>query len=98
MAGRSELALSLTEINVGGKVYPVRTSNFAERGKRSFRKTARNSLLGAAVGAAFGGKKGAGQGAAVGAATSVLRRGDSVTVPVGAILEFRLLQSFQIAR
>jgi len=45
------------------------------------------------VGAAFGE---AGKGAAVGAGVSVIRKGESVTVPANAILEFRLVQPFQV--
>jgi hypothetical protein len=91
LAGKSSLELSLTELNLNGKLVPVVTSSFAEAGKSSFRKTARNTAAGAVVGAAVD-DDGAGKGAAVGAAVSVIRKGDSVTVPAGAVLEFRLLQ------
>jgi hypothetical protein len=71
---------------------PILTTNFAEAGKGSFQKTARNAGVGALIGGAFNGGKGAGRGAAVGVGVSLIREGDSVTVPVGAILEFRLTQ------
>ncbi len=96
LAGRSGLALSLTEINIDGKLRPIRTSNFAEVGQSSFRKTARNAALGAAIGAAVDGGKGAATGAAIGGAPAILRRGKSVTVPVNALLEFRLTQSLKL--
>ena len=93
MVGKSKLQLSLTDINLGGTNVPISTSDFAEAGDSSFKKTARNTLVGAGVGAAFGD---AGAGAAVGAGASVIRKGESVTVPANAILEFRLVQPLQV--
>lgn len=90
VAGRSELRLQLREINLGGTLIPIRTGNFSETGQSSFRDTARNAGLGAGIGAAFGGGEGAARGAAIGGATAVLREGNSITIPAGAILEFRL--------
>jgi hypothetical protein len=89
MVGKSTLSLALTQINIGGTNQPIVTSDFSEAGEGSFKKTARNTLVGAGVGAAFGD---AGKGAAVGAGASVIRKGESVTVPADAILEFRLIQ------
>jgi hypothetical protein len=89
MVGKSTLSLVLTDINIGGTNQPIATSDFSEAGEGSFKKTARNTAVGAGVGAAFGD---AGKGAAIGAATAVIRKGESVTVPVNAILEFRLVQ------
>jgi hypothetical protein len=89
MVGKSTLSLGLTDINMGGTNQPIVTSDFSEAGESSFKKTARNTAVGAGVGAAFGD---AGKGAAVGAAASVIRKGESVTVPANAILEFRLTQ------
>ena len=66
------------------------TTSFADVGKSSFRKTARNAGLGAAIGAAVDDDDGAAKGAAIGAAVSVIRKGDSITVPTDAVLEFRL--------
>jgi hypothetical protein len=92
LAGRSTLELALSEINNQGTMIPLMTSNFAEAGKSSFRKTARNAGMGALIGGAFGDSDDAKKGAAIGAAASVIRKGDAVVVPVGAILEFRLTQ------
>jgi hypothetical protein len=93
MVGKSKLQLGLTHINLGGTNVPIQTSDFADAGDSSFKKTARNTLVGAGVGAAFGD---AGAGAAVGAGASVIRKGESVTVPANAILEFRLVQPLQV--
>ena len=96
LVGKSELELSLTDINVGGKMYPLMTTNFAEAGKGSFRKTARNAGMGALVGGAFGDRDDARKGAAIGVGVSVLRKGNSVVVPAGATLEFRMTQPLTI--
>jgi hypothetical protein len=97
MVGRSTLELALREINIKGTMYPLMTSNFAEAGKSSFRKTARNAGMGALIGGAFGDSDDAKKGAAIGAGVSVLRKGKSVVVPAGAILEFRMTQPLMIA-
>lgn len=96
LVGKSTLELNLTDINVGGKMYPLMTTNFAEAGKGSFRKTARNAGMGALVGGAFGDSDDARKGAAIGVGVSVLRKGDSVVVPAGATLEFRMTQPLTI--
>jgi hypothetical protein len=93
MVGKSKLQLGLTDLNLGGNNVPIVTSDFAEAGQGSFRKTARNTATGALVGSAWGE---AGKGAAVGAGVSVIRKGESVTVPPNAILEFRLVQPIQV--
>lgn len=93
--GKSELAFSLSGIDMGGKIQPIMTTSFSEAGKSSARKTARNAAVGAGIGAAADGGDGAGKGAAIGAGVSLIRKGDSVTAPAGAILEFRLIQPFE---
>jgi DNA-binding beta-propeller fold protein YncE len=96
LVGKSELELNLTEINIGGKMFPLMTTNFAEAGKSSFRKTARNAGMGALIGGAFGDSDDAKKGAAIGLGVSVLRKGNSVVVPAGAMLEFRMTQPLTI--
>jgi hypothetical protein len=93
MVGKSKLQLGLTDINLGGTNVPIQTSDFAEAGQSSFKKTVRNTAVGAGVGSVFGE---AGAGAAVGAGVSVIRKGESVTVPPNAILEFRLVQPINV--
>ena len=92
LAGKSQLAISLTGVDLAGKVLPIMTTNFAEAGKSEFRKTARNAAGGAVIGNAVDSSGGAGKGAAVGVGVSLIKKGDSVTVPPGALLEFRLTQ------
>lgn len=90
LAGKSELKLRLREIDIGGQLVRIKTGSFSDAGQSSFRKTARNAGLGAGIGAAFGDGDGAAKGAAIGGAVSILREGDAITVPTGAMLEFRL--------
>ncbi|MDX2512597.1 MAG: hypothetical protein QNK25_11160 [Desulfobacterales bacterium] len=97
LVGKSKLELSLTDINIGGKMYPLMTTNFAEAGKGSFRKTARNAGMGALIGGAVGDRDDARKGAAIGLGVSVLKKGNSVVVPAGAMLEFRMTQPLTIA-
>lgn len=97
LAGKSQLELQLTEIEIRGTLYPIMTTNFAETGKGSFRKTARNAGVGALIGAAVD-DDGAGKGAAVGVGVSLIREGDSVTVPAGAVLEFRITQPLTVTK
>jgi hypothetical protein len=96
LVGKSKLELALSEVNIKGTMYPLMTSNFAEAGKSSFRKTARNAGMGALIGGAFGDSDDAKKGAAIGVGVSVLRKGQSVVVPAGAMLEFRMTQPLTI--
>lgn len=99
LAGKSQLAISLVAIDLGGgKMQPIMTTNFAEAGKGEFRKTARNTAAGALIGNAIDDDGGAGKGAAVGAGVSLIKKGDAVTVPPGALLEFRTTQPFEVVR
>lgn len=85
--GKSTLNIVLTDIVIQGKPVPIVTSGYQEAGAESLRKVAG----GAAAGAIIGGIAGeAGTGAAAGAAAGALRRGETVTIPPGAMLEFRL--------
>jgi hypothetical protein len=96
LAGKSELELQLSEINLGGQTVAVSTSNYAQAGQGEFRSTARNAAVGAGVGAAFDGGDGAAKGAAIGGAVSLLKKGEAVTLPAGSLLEFRLTNALQV--
>ncbi len=95
MAGKSKLAMTLTGIDNAGTIQPILTTNFSEAGASSGKKTVRNVAVGAAIGGIADGSDGAKTGAAIGAGASLIRKGESVTVPPGAILEFRLTQPLQ---
>jgi hypothetical protein len=92
IAGQSSLDLRLTEISVGPNLVPLVTSGYTDTGARSGRKAARGAAAGAAIGAIADGGEGAGKGAAIGATASVLKKGETLTVSSGALLEFKLQQ------
>lgn len=96
LVGKSSVAFSLKEILVSGAAVPIVTTNYAEASQSSFHDTARNVAVGALVGEAFDSSGGAKKGAAVGLGMSAIRRGDSVTYPAGALVEFRLTQAVEI--
>lgn len=87
--GRSVLDVRLTSVVPAGSPIPIATSNYAEAGAASIRKAAGGAAVGATVGAIAGD---AGKGAAIGATASLLKRGQTVTIPSGALLEFTLTQ------
>ncbi len=98
LTGKSELILELTEIQLNGRTYPIRTSDYVEIGASRSRRTAGTVGGGAALGAIIGAIAGGGKGAAVGAATGaavgtgvqVLSKGQTLKVPAETVLEFRL--------
>lgn len=98
LAGRSQLELQLTKIDVEGNLHTLMTTSFGKQGKSSFHKTARNNGLGALTGAAFGDSDDAKTGAGIGLGTSVIRKGQSIVVPAGAVLEFRMTQPLTVAQ
>lgn len=87
--GRSTLDVRLTSVVPGISPIPISTSNYAEAGAASIRKAAGGAAVGAAIGAIAGD---AGAGAAIGASASLLKRGQTVTIPPGTLLEFTLTQ------
>lgn len=95
LAGRSALVLTLTGMEIGGRLLPITTSDHAEQGSNALRKTARNAALGAIIGEAT--NNDAGGGAAIGLGTAALGRGGSVTFPAGTMLEFELSKPLDIS-
>lgn len=91
--GRSTLDLRLATMVVGGSPIPIATSGFEQAGEASIKKAARGAAAGAAIGAIAGD---AGQGAAIGAMVSLLKKGQTITVPPGTLLEFTLAQPVTI--
>lgn len=90
--GRSTLDIRLAQMVVGGSPIPIATSGFQEAGEASIKKAARGAAAGAAIGAIADGGDGAGKGAAIGATASLLKKGQTVTIPPGTLLEFSLTQ------
>jgi hypothetical protein len=90
--GQSSLDLRLTEVSVGPSLVPIITSGYTSAGARSGGKVARSTAAGAAIGGIADGGEGAGKGAAIGAVASGLKKGESVSVSPGTLLEFKLQQ------
>jgi hypothetical protein len=103
-AGRSQLRLELTGIEVNGKMVPVVTGEYAATGKSRGASTARRAIGGAALGAIIGAVADGGQGAAIGAGvgagagagSEIITGGDQVKVPSETLLDFTLQQDMLI--
>ena len=87
--GQSTLDLRLTQIVVAGTPVAISTSGYKEAGEKAIKDAARGAAAGAAIGAIAGN---AGKGAAIGATVGALKRGESVTIPPGTLIEFNLTQ------
>lgn len=88
--GSSELAISLTSLMTNGEMNAIATSNFADRGTPSAASAVKGAAAGAAIGGIADGSSGAGTGAAVGATLGALKKGDSIVIPRGRLLEFTM--------
>lgn len=91
--GKSTLDIRLAQMVVSGSPVPIATSGFQQAGEASIKKAARGAAFGAAVGAIAGD---AGQGAAIGATASLLKKGQTITIPPGTLLEFTLTQPITV--
>ena len=89
--GKSTLDIRLAQMVVRGSPVPVSTSSFKEAGEASIKKVAKAATVGAIIGNNTGSGNGA-QGAAIGVGVSMLKRGETVTIPPGTLLEFTLTQ------
>jgi len=97
-AGQSKIDLRLTELAVGPNLVPIMTSGYTDAGARSMGKTAKGAGAGAAIGAIAGGGEGAAKGAAIGAVASGVKKGETLSVGSGALLEFQLQQPVNVIR
>jgi len=88
--GKSTLDVRLAELAIGGSPVPIMTSEYKEAGEASIRKVALAAGAGAVIGNNTGGS-GSG-GAAWGAGIAMLKPGQTLTIPPGALLEFTLTQ------
>jgi hypothetical protein len=88
--GQSTIDIRLTEITIDKGTQLIATSSFTDTGSRSGVKTLGGAAVGAGIGAVVDHHGGAGKGAAIGAGVSLLKKGETVTVPPGALLEFQL--------
>ena len=105
-SGQSQLILELTDLVVGDRTYPLRTSDHVEagpaRGKRTAAAAGGGAVVGAIIGAIAGGGKGAAIGAAAGAGAGagvqVLTRGRTLKVPAETVLQFQLQKPLTLDR
>jgi hypothetical protein len=95
--GRSTLDIRLTQLIINGKPVPFATSGFKAAGEASIKKAARGAAAGAVIGSIADGSDGARDGAAIGATLGALRKGQTVTIPPGALLEFNLAQPLKLS-
>ena len=87
VAGKSSLAVTLTELVIGSRTIALQTNTLEDTGKGSARKVAGGAATGAAVGAIAGDT---GKGAAIGATAGAVKKGQAVGIPAGSLLEFTL--------
>jgi hypothetical protein len=100
MKGSSELGLELTSIYINGTSYPLLTSKYEMKGKGEGSNTTKKVVGGAGLGALIGGLAGGGKGvgigvlagAAAGTAVSATKKGQQISIPSEALVEFRLAQ------
>jgi hypothetical protein len=100
LKGSSQLVLELTDIVINGTTYPLLTSTYEIKGKGEGGNTAKKVVGGAGLGALIGGIAGGGKGAGIGAlagagagtAISAAKKGEQISIPSEALLEFRLQQ------
>jgi len=90
--GQSTLDIRLTQVALGGTPLPISTSGYKQAGEKAIKDAARGAAAGAAIGAIVDGGEGAGKGAAIGATVGALKKGESVTIPPGTLIEFNLTQ------
>jgi outer membrane biosynthesis protein TonB len=104
LGGSGELELQISSVNLGGRVYPVVSDIWSNKGPNKAGYTAGNTVGGAAVGALIGGLLGRGPGAAVGAvvgggaglAASGATNGPRLYLPAEALLNFHLTNAVTV--
>jgi len=94
--GRSTLDIRLAQISLGGSPVPILTSEYKEAGEASIKKVAVAAGVGAIIGNNVNGGGHGGGGAAWGAGIAMLKPGQTLTIPPGALLEFTLSQPVTI--
>jgi hypothetical protein len=94
--GRSTLDIRLTQLIIDGKPAQIATSSYKEAGEASIAKAARGAAAGAIIGGIADGSDGAKTGAAIGATAGALKKGETISIPSGSLLEFNLTQSLTL--
>ena len=102
--GNAELGITLSAIEIDGKSYAIRTSNFSEASKGRGKRTAIGTGVGAGAGALIGALAGGGKGAAIGAgagggaglAGTALTGSRDITIAAETKLNFKLTKALEI--
>lgn len=94
--GVAKLVIDLTDIMIGGQMYPIVTDQIGYKGEKS--GTLKKIALGAAAGAAIDGSDGTGTGAKVGLGAAVLTKGKQISIPAKSLIAFRTTQPLQVNR
>lgn len=98
LGGSGELQLQITSVSLGGRMYPLTTDLWSNKGPSKAGYTAGNTAGGAIAGAIIGGILGRGPGAAIGAlagggagmAASAATNGPRLYLPAEYLLNFHL--------
>lgn len=104
IAGSSELALTLTSLDLGGQNYPIHSDEFKVKSPNKAGRTAGNALaggligtiIGCAAGRGVGCAIGAGAGAAAGTAASAATPGPNAWIPSEAQVFFHLSEPITV--
>ena len=88
------LELTLTEIKINGRLYPIKSSVLTGRGESG--GLGKKIVKGAAIGALADGSSGADTGAKVGAGIGILQGGKHAGINRGTLIEFSLLEPFHL--
>ncbi len=99
LAGSSELALTLTSLDLGGRNYPITSDHFKVKSPNKAGETVGNAvggaligtIIGCAVGRGAGCAIGAGAGAAAGTAASAASPGPRAWIPAEALVKFHIV-------
>lgn len=94
--GRSTLDIRLAQLVIGGSPVPILTGEYKEAGEDSIKKVAVAAGAGAIIGNNINGGGHGGGGALWGAGIAMLKPGQTLTIPPGALLEFSLTQPVTI--
>jgi hypothetical protein len=103
-AGKGGLALEVTQIELGGQVFPLVTDGWEQAGQSKVGQTIANTVGLASAGAVIGAIAGGGPGAIVGAGVgsvaglgvSAAQKNGEAKIPAEAILTFRLAKETPI--
>jgi hypothetical protein len=93
LRGQTTLDIRLSDILLPGQKVRVASSGYRAAGSKGGKQAAKGAAAGAAIGGIADGGDGAAKGAAIGAGVGVLKKGKSISIPPGTMLEFDLLQA-----